>query len=177
MIERLRVRILAEAAGEFSSPESALCAESYSVSVPPPCTAVARKRPLSSCEKYRWQITPKHTYTLDPAKSEWADCAAVQALCGKLSGNELTRNLSGNIQPQSTRLAEPLWTDPGIKSGISVRELILPRTKNKTKQKIKKAQTGNEWSSILPKSSQAGKKPPARPVADRFCLVTVLLSL
>ena len=36
-IERLRVRIPAEAAGEFSSPESASCADSYSVSVSPPC--------------------------------------------------------------------------------------------------------------------------------------------
>ena len=38
--------------------------------------------------------------------------------------NELTRNPSGNTWPQSTQLAEPLWTDPGLKSGISVRELI-----------------------------------------------------
>ena len=30
--------------------------------------------------------------------------------------------LSGNIRPQSSQLAEPLWTDPGINSGISVRE-------------------------------------------------------
>ena len=37
MIERLRVRIPAAAAGEFSSPESTLCANTYSVSVPPPC--------------------------------------------------------------------------------------------------------------------------------------------
>ena len=34
MIERLRVRIPAGAAGEFSSPELALCADSYSESVP-----------------------------------------------------------------------------------------------------------------------------------------------
>ena len=27
----------------------------------------------------RWQVTPKHAYTLDPTKSEWADYAAVQA--------------------------------------------------------------------------------------------------
>ena len=33
----LRVRIPAGAAGEFSSPESTLCADSYSVSVQPPC--------------------------------------------------------------------------------------------------------------------------------------------
>ena len=37
MIERLLVRILAGAAGEFSSPELTLCAGSCSVSVPPLC--------------------------------------------------------------------------------------------------------------------------------------------
>ena len=37
VLERLRVRIPAGAAGECSSPESTLCADSYSVSVPPPC--------------------------------------------------------------------------------------------------------------------------------------------
>ena len=35
VIERLPVQIPAEAAGEFSSPELTLCADSYSVSVPP----------------------------------------------------------------------------------------------------------------------------------------------
>ena len=37
VIERLRVRIPAGAAGEFSSPELALCADYYSVSIPPSC--------------------------------------------------------------------------------------------------------------------------------------------
>ena len=37
VIERLRVRIPAEAAGEYSFPELTLCADFYSVSVPPPC--------------------------------------------------------------------------------------------------------------------------------------------
>ena len=32
--------------------------------------------------------------------------------------------LQGNIRTQSSQLDEPLWTDPGPKSGISVRELI-----------------------------------------------------
>ena len=36
VIERLRVRIPAGAAGEISSPESTLCADSYSVDIPPP---------------------------------------------------------------------------------------------------------------------------------------------
>ena len=47
--------------------------------------------------------------------------------------NELTRNLSGNTHPQSFQLAEPLWTDPGGKSGISVRELISALKKKKKK--------------------------------------------
>ena len=92
--------------------------------VHPRVTAVARKRPRSFCQKCRWQVTLKHAYTFDPTKSGWADYAAAQAQCGKLSGNELARNLSGNTRPQSSQLAEPLWVDRGIKSGISVRELI-----------------------------------------------------
>ena len=43
---------------------------------------------------------------------------------GTYDGNELTRNSSGDARPQSSQLVEPLWTDRGIKSGISVRELI-----------------------------------------------------
>ena len=45
-------------------------------------------------------------------KSEWTDNATVQVQCGNLFGNELTQYLSGNIQPQSSQLAEQLWTDP-----------------------------------------------------------------
>ena len=124
MIERLRVRIPAEAAGEFSSPESTLCADSYSVSVPPRVTALARKRPKSFYQKCRWQVTHKHAYTLDLSKLEWADYAAVLAERGSLSGNELTRISSGNTRSQSSQLAKPLWTDPGLKRGISLHELI-----------------------------------------------------
>ena len=68
--------------------------------------------------------TPKHAYTLEQTKSEWADYAAVQASWGSLSGNELTRNSSGNTQLQSSQLADSLWADAGLKSGLSVHELI-----------------------------------------------------
>ena len=78
-----------------------------------------------------WLVTPTHTYAIGPTKSEWADYAAVQAECGNLSGNELTRNLSRNTRPQSSQLAEPLWTDFGLKSGISVRELTSTLKKKK----------------------------------------------
>ena len=77
-------------------------------------------------------MTPTHAYTLDPTKSEWADYVDVQAQSGNLFGNELTRNLSGNIRPQSSQAAEPLWTDPGLKSGISVRELISTSEEKKS---------------------------------------------
>ena len=29
--------------------------------------------------KVQWQVTPKHAYTFDPTKLEWADYAAAQA--------------------------------------------------------------------------------------------------
>ena len=70
---------------------------------------------------------------------------------GTLSGNELTHNSSGNTRSQSSQLAEPLWTDLSLKSGISVREVICT--------KKKKTQAGNELSNILLKSSRARKKP------------------
>ena len=65
MIERLRVRIPAGAAGEFSSPGSTFCADSYfGIRSTPRVTAVARKRSWSFCQKCRWQVTAKHAYTL-----------------------------------------------------------------------------------------------------------------
>ena len=124
MIEKLRVRIPAGAAGEFSSPELTCVLTLVRCPFHPRVTAVAHKRPRSYCQKCRWQVTPEHGYTLDPTKSEWADDAAIQAWCGNLSGNELTRNSSGNSRSQSSQLAEPVWTDPGMNSGISVCELI-----------------------------------------------------
>ena len=47
-------------------------------------------------------------------------------------GIKLTRTSSGNTQPLSSMLTEPLWTDPGQKRGISVRELISTWKKNET---------------------------------------------
>ena len=56
MIERLRIRVPAEAAGDFSSPVLTLCADSYSVSVPPRVIAVACIRPRSFCQKCRLHL-------------------------------------------------------------------------------------------------------------------------
>ena len=69
-------------------------------------------------------MTSKHAYIPDPTKSELADYATIQALGENLSENDLICNSSGNTQPQSSQLAVPLWTDPGLKSEISKYELI-----------------------------------------------------
>ena len=106
----------------------------------PRVNAVARKRPRPFYRKYRWRVTPKHVCTRDSTKSEWAEYAAVQAQCGN---SHATRQ---GALGQSSQLAEPLWTDPGLKSGISVRKLISTK-----KQTNKQTQAGNELSNILPK--------------------------
>ena len=40
-----------------------------------------------------------------------------------------------NAQRQSSQLAEPLWTDPGLKSGISVHDLISTSRNNNKKRR------------------------------------------
>ena len=52
-------------------------------------------------------------------------------LCRHSVGTCHEMSSSGNTRPQSSQLAEPLWTDPGRKSGISAHDLIstLKRTK------------------------------------------------
>ena len=78
MIERLRVRIAARAAGDFFffSPELTLCDESYSVSVSFPVLTQWNVRDRGhSSQKCMW----KYAYTLDPTKSGLFDYAAVQA--------------------------------------------------------------------------------------------------
>ena len=121
----------------------------------PRVAAVAHKKPRSFCQKCRWLVTPKHAYTLDPAKSEWADYAAVQAEYGNPSGNELTRNLSESIQLPLSQLAEPLWTDPGTKSGISVRELFSTLRQKKKKKKRRRGMFEHS-----PKILASEEKPP-----------------
>ena len=46
---------------------------------------------------------------------------------GTPQGTEFKRNSSENARPQSSQLAEPLWTDPGLKSGIGVCEVMFTK--------------------------------------------------
>ena len=36
-------------------------------------------------------------------------------IAGSYQGNEFTFNLTGNARSQSSKLVEPLWTNPGVK--------------------------------------------------------------
>ena len=131
MIERLQVRIPAGAAGEFSSPEATLCA---------------------ACHRCLFQIP----------ETQWSQSGLTMPLSRHSVGTYQKRSShsSGNTQWQSSQVAEPLWTDPGLKSGISVRELISTLKKN--------MQAGNKLSNILQKSSHMRKKPAA--AASKFCV-------
>ena len=83
---------------------------------------------------------------------------------GIYQGNDLKRTSSGSTRTQSSRLAEPLWTDPGFKkkSGIGVRELICTCILPPPPIFFfffNQAQAGNEPSNLPPRFSQARKKP------------------
>ena len=76
MIKRLQVRIPAGAVGDFFFfSELTLCADYYSESVLPLCYPSGAYKILVILPKVQVAGTPKHAYTLDPTKSEWADYA------------------------------------------------------------------------------------------------------
>ena len=111
MVGRLRVQFPAGAAGLF-----------FSLSVLPftrylfhSCvTAVACNRPRSFCQKSRWQVTPKHAYILTLWNGIWLSMLSRHSV-GTYQGKKLTCNLSENVHLQSSQLAEPLWTDHGLR--------------------------------------------------------------
>ena len=76
--------------------------------------------------------------------------------------SRVTRDLSGISRPQSSQFAEPLWTDPGLNSGISVRELISTLKKREREKKRRRKKADWEWM-VSPKSSKARKKPSPPP--------------
>ena len=69
-------------------------------------------------------------------------------------------------RPQSSQLAKPLWTDPGLKSGTGVHELIS----------TSEVQAGNESPSNLPKKSSHARQNPSSPVKMRKHLTLFITS-
>ena len=74
--------------------------------------------------------------------------------------------MSGNIRPQSSQLTESLRTDPGIKSGIGVRE-------KEKKEKRRRGMNGRTFTPILtrdsPQSSQGRKETPPPHNSPQCC--------
>ena len=96
MIKKLRVQIPAEAVGEFSSPESTFYADSYLFRVrSTPVLPQWHIKDLGhSAESANGRL---HLHTHTPLTQRRRS-----GLTMPLSGNELTRNSSGNIEPQSS---------------------------------------------------------------------------
>ena len=118
MIERLRVRIPAGAAGEFCSPELTLRADSYSVSVPPPVLPQWHVKDPGHSAKLAGGMLHLHTHTPLTLRSRSGLTMLFRHSVGNCQRNKLTRNSSGNSRPQSSKLAEPLWIDPGLQGGM-----------------------------------------------------------
>ena len=115
MIERLRVRIPAGAAGELSSPGL-----TFSVLTLIRC-------PFHPVLPQRFVNDPGHstksaggrlqlnTHSPLTQRSRSGLTMLSRLVRESIRENELTRNSSGNTRPQSSQLAEPPWTDPGEK--------------------------------------------------------------
>ena len=124
MVKRLRVQIPTGGTREFSSPELTFCADSFFYGVhSAPCVAtVAHKRPWSFCQKFRWQVTSKHIPLTQRSLSGLIMPLSRHSV-GTYRETSSQATHRGTLT-HSSQLAEPLWTDPGLKSGIRVHKLI-----------------------------------------------------
>ena len=152
-METLRVRIPAEAAGEFSSPESTSCADSYSLSVPTPVLLQWHvKDPSHSAKSTDGRLHQNMHAPLTQQSQSGLTMPLSRHSVGILSGNELTHNSSGNTWSQSSQLAGPLSNDPGLNNGISVHELISTKKK---KKKPRRGMSGRTFSRISRKRGKS----------------------
>ena len=126
MIERLRVRIPAGAAADFfffSKVNFFSVLTLIRCPFHPRDIAVARKRPWSFSQRYRWQATPKRAYTLTQRSLSGLTMLFRHSV-GTYHGGKFTCSSSENTPSQSSQFAKPLWIDPGLRSGTVVHELI-----------------------------------------------------
>ena len=132
MIERLRVRIPAGAVGGFSSPDLTFCADSFGVRSTPVLPQWHVRDPGHSAKSASGRLN-LNTHTPFTQQNRSGLTTLSGHSVGTFQRNELTRNSSGNIWPQLSQFAEPLRIDAGVKSGISVRQLISTSKTTHTK--------------------------------------------
>ena len=80
-------------------------------------------------------MTSKHAHTLTQRSRSGQTILLSRHNVGTYQENSSHATRQGNTQPRSSQLAEPLWTDPGLESGISVRKLISTSKKKKEEKK------------------------------------------
>ena len=105
-----------------------------------------------------------NTYTPLTQRSQSGLTMLSRRSVGTYWENEFVHNSSGNTRPQSSQLAEPMWTDPGLEKWNWCTRADLHLNK-----KTKKAQAGNESLNVPSKSSQARKKPLTPPICGHIC--------
>ena len=113
----------------------------YSVSVPPPCYhSDTLKNPGHSTKSAGGRLHLNTHAPLTQRSQSGLSMTLSRHSVGTYpeTSSHATRQGTFGL---SSQLAEQLWTDPGIKSEISVCDLIST---------LKKAQAGNEWSNIFP---------------------------
>ena len=106
MIERLQIQISAGMAGEFSSPESTLCADSYLMSVSPPMLQQWHIKDPSHCAKSAGGRLHLDMYT--PLTQCWITLTmpmSRHSVGTYHSGKKAPIQLTGNTRPQSSSLA------------------------------------------------------------------------
>ena len=105
---------------EFSSPELTLCADSYSVSVPSPVLMQWHvKDPSHSAQSAGDRLhLNMHTPLTEQNRSGLTILLSRHSV-GTYLETSSHATCQGTIG-QSSQLTEPLWTDLGTKSGVSV---------------------------------------------------------
>ena len=150
-MKRLQVPVPAGVAGEFSfSRVDFLCWLLFSICS---ISMLLQWQVKDPCHSAKSAGSRLHLTTYTPlTQRSWNGSTMLSwQSVGTYQGNELTWNSTVNTLPQSSQLAEPLWTDPGIKSGIGVRKLILLK---------EECMQGMSHQTFPQKSAQAWKKPP-----------------
>ena len=121
--DQLRIQAVALGCGRIFSSRLNLCWLLFGLHSPPSSLLLQWhiKDPSHSARSAggRLQID---THT--PFTNNWVGWLCFPDSVGTCQGNKFTHNTSGNVQPQSSQLTEPKWTDPSLRCGMGVCELI-----------------------------------------------------
>ena len=115
------------------------------------------KRLRSFCQKRKWQVTPKHAYTLDPTKSEWATIPLSPGIVWepirKRAHKQLVREHSVTVV--SARWATVDWSWHNEWNSKKKKE--KKRKKKERKKEIKKRRRGINCWTLSQNSRTRGK--------------------